>query len=115
MSFTKLGVVIPLGSGGDFDDAQIITPSAVIRDGRTWLYYAGYDGSKYRIGAAVSDDGVHFTKLGVVIPLGSGGDFDDDRVINPGAVIRDGRTWLYYAGRDGSNHRIGAAVSDDGY
>ena len=57
MSFVKHGVVIPLGGSGDFDDVHIYAPAVVVRDGRTWLYYAGNDGAKVRVGLAVSEDG----------------------------------------------------------
>ena len=114
MSFVKHGVVIPLGASGDFDDVYTYAPAVVVRDGRTWLYYAGYDGAKWRVGLAVSEDGVHFVKHGVVIPLGASGDFDNVHTYTPSALVRDGRTWLYYSGYDGANARVGLAVSEDG-
>jgi len=113
--FVKHGVVIPLGASGDFDDGRTYTPAVVVRDGRTWLYYSGHDGAKYRVGLAVSEDGVHFTKHGVVIPSGASGDFDDGRTYTPAVVVRDGRTWLYYTGNDGGSERVGLAVSEDGF
>jgi len=114
MSFVKHGVVVPLGASGDFDDVHVYLFAVVERDGRTWLYYSGYDGANYRVGLAVSEDGVHFVKHGVVIPLGASGDFDDVHVYIPAVLERDGRTWLYYAGHDGANARVGLAVSEDG-
>ena len=57
MSFVKHGVVIPLGADGDFDDVHTYTPAVLVRDGRTWLYYAGHDGVNLRVGLAVSEDG----------------------------------------------------------
>ena len=115
MSFVKHGVVIPLGASGDFDDVQAYDPSALERDGRVWLYYTGDDGAKVRVGLAVSEDGVHFVKHGVVIPLGASGDFDDVYTYSPAVVVRDGRTWLYYSGYDGARFRVGLAVSEDGF
>ena len=58
MSFTKQGVVVPLGASGEFDDVYTYLPAVLERDGKTWLYYAGYDGSNYRVGLAVSEDGL---------------------------------------------------------
>ena len=58
MAFTKLGVVLPLGGVGEFDDAYIYSPAPLLLDGRVLLYYAGYDGTNYRVGLAVSDDGI---------------------------------------------------------
>ena len=115
MTFVKHGVVIPLGASGDFDDVWVYSPAVVVRDGRTWLYYTCYDGTGFRIGLAVSEDGVHFVKHGVVIPLGGSGDFDDAHAYTPAVAVRDGRTWLYYSGSDGANDRVGLAVSEDGF
>jgi len=112
--FTKLGVVLPLGVGGDFDDEHTRRAAPLLLDGRVLLYYSGHDGSTYRVGLAVSDDGVHFTKLGVVVPLGGGGEFDDARTEGAAPLLLDGRVLLYYSGHDGSTYRVGLAVSDDG-
>lgn len=114
MSFTKLGVVIPLGSAGDFDVVRAWYPSAIVRDGRVWLYYTGRVNGDYYVGLAVSDDGIHFTKLGVVLPLGTAGDFDTQRIDQCCVIVRDGRVWLYYSAHDGATYRVGLAVSDDG-
>ena len=115
MSFIKLGVVFPLGASGDFDDTYTYYPAVLVRDGRTWLYYTGFDGARDRVGLAVSEDGIHFTKHGVVVPLGASGDFDNVYAYRPAVVVRDGRTWLYYSGYDGAKARIGLAVSEDGF
>jgi predicted GH43/DUF377 family glycosyl hydrolase len=114
MAFTKLGVVIPLGASGTFDGSHVYLHSALLRDGKTWMYYDGNPVGSIRIGLAGSDDGVHFTKLGVVLPLGASGAFDDVYIHSPSALVRDGKTWLYYTGYNGSAYRVGLAVSDDG-
>ena len=112
--FTKLGVVIPLGVAGDFDDRHTLDAAPLLLDGRVLLYYTGYDETNYRIGVAGSDDGIHFTKLGVVIPLGAGGEFDDTHTLDAAPLVVDGRVLLYYAGDDGGTRRVGLAGSDDG-
>ena len=112
--FTKLGVVIPLGGVGDFDVSDADTPAPLLLDGRVLLYYTGHNGPAWRIGLAASDDGIHFTKLGVVIPLGGAGEFDDVRAYGAAPLLLDGRVLLYYTGYDGADHRVGLAVSDDG-
>ena len=115
MSFVKHGVVIPLGASGDFDDVHTYAPAVVVRGGRTWLYYIGYDGATWRVGLAVSEDGLHFVKQGVVLPLGASGDFDNVYACYLAVLERDGHTWLYYTGYDGANFRVGLAVSEDGF
>ena len=58
MSFTRQGVVLPLGASGDFDDAYAYDPAPLLLDGRVHLYYAGFDGAAYRVGLAISEDGL---------------------------------------------------------
>ena len=114
MARTKLGVVVPLGGAGEFDELGGWGPAPLLLGGRILLYYTGQADSTWRIGLAVSDDGVHFTKLGVVVPLGGAGDFDQDNVYDPAPLLLDGRILLYYTGQVGSTYRIGLAASDDG-
>ena len=110
--FVKKGVVIPQGETGEFDDAYTYYPAVLERNGRVHCYYAGYDGSTYRLGLAISKDGVHFTKKGVVIPLGESGEFDDVHAYHPAVLERNGRVHCYYAGHDGSAYRIGLAIAE---
>lgn len=112
--FTKLGVVISLGGAGDFDDVHTMHPSPLLLDGRIFLYYTGRTNTTNRVGLAVSDDGVHFTKLGVVIPLGANLEFDDNATQDPAPLLLDGRALLYYTGHDGGQQRVGLAASNDG-
>ena len=114
MTFIKKGVVVPIGASGDFDDEHVYYSSVLYRSGRFFLYYSGHDGSNIRLGLAISKDGVTFVKKGVVVPLGASGDFDDVGVYNPSVLYRSGRFFLYYGGYDGSNYRLGLAISKDG-
>ena len=56
MSFIKQGVVLPLGSSGDFDDMRVYSPAPLLLDGRVYLYYASHDGSTYRAGLAIGEE-----------------------------------------------------------
>jgi predicted GH43/DUF377 family glycosyl hydrolase len=114
ITFVKHGVVIPLGAGGEFDDVFAYAPAILERDGQMWVYYTGFDGATVRTGLAISEDGITFVKQGVVIPLGAGGEFDDVMTYYPAILERDGQIWMYYAGYDGGNLRIGLAISEDG-
>ena len=58
MVFVKKGVVLPLGATGDFDDEHAYMPTVLYHNGRFYMYYSGDDGSKRRIGLAISEDGV---------------------------------------------------------
>ena len=112
--FTKLGVVIPLGGAGEFDNEHAYGPAPLFLDGRILLYYAGNVAGVWRVGVAGSDDGIHFTKLGVVIQRGGAGEFDDAYTHGPAPLLLDGRILLYYAGYDGLRDRVSLAASDEG-
>jgi len=107
-------VVLPLGSTNDFDDGRTFAPSVLYHNGKFYLYYTGNDGSTDRAGLAISKDGVTFVKKGVVLPLGSANDFDDVHTYAPSVLYHNGKFYLYYVGNDGSNYRVGLAISKDG-
>lgn len=57
--------ILQAGASGAFDSTGIFDPSAVVFNGKVYVYYAGYaNGSN--IGLATSSDGLHFTKAGQV-------------------------------------------------
>ena len=59
VNFVKQGVALPLGTGGNFDDAYLYSTSVLERGGRMWMYYTGVGGDrKTRIGLAISEDGL---------------------------------------------------------
>ncbi|MDD5304034.1 MAG: hypothetical protein PHS14_13115 [Elusimicrobia bacterium] len=112
--------VITPGTG--WESSYIIDPS-LIWDGSQWVvYYAGSDGTTYRIGRATSPDLVTWTKYGSnpVLDVGVPGNFDDYSVnfptvlYDPGAV----HTWqMWYTGwpdGTGLNTTIGYCYSSDG-
>ncbi len=80
----------------------IEAPSAVVRDGRLYLFYAGaYNNEPQQIGAAVSDDGVHFRRLWDVpfIPNGPPGAWNASESGHPGIFTdEDGSDWLFFQG-----------------
>lgn len=118
ISWSKYGSnpVITVGAGGTWDDAHVAY-STVILDGSTYkMWYAGHDGSTWKIGYATSSDGISWSKSGSnpVLSLGAGGTWDDVHVGYP-FVIKDGGTYkMWYTGNDGTNYRIGYATSSDG-
>ncbi|MEQ1500785.1 MAG: hypothetical protein ABMB14_01075 [Myxococcota bacterium] len=93
----------------------------VLDDGGYRLWYAGSDGSTYRIGSARADDpsGAFTRDFGATTEwrFGTGlpGGFDDSSVSDPMVVRIDGVTHLYYAGNDGEQLALGhAVVEEDG-
>jgi hypothetical protein len=117
INFVKKGVVITLGSGGQFDEVHALGIDVVYRDGYFWLYYIGYGfvaATQYVLGLAISKDGINFVKKGVVLPVGASGQFDDYYAIYPSVIYKDGYTWLYYSAYDGSSYKVGLSLSKDG-
>ena len=111
-----------LDDSEDWDAAGRLPHSVeTLSTGETRLWYAGYNGSRQRIGSAVTDDGVTFTRepgadVEWQFATGAPGEFDDSSVSSP-LVLRDGDTvHLFYAGNDGDIWRIGYATreGDDG-
>jgi predicted GH43/DUF377 family glycosyl hydrolase len=107
-----------LGNEASFASQQEQPHSIVVlEDGTLRLWYAGSDGTRSRIGAADSTDGIRFTP----VPFGSSshqfdagepGTFDDSGVADP-MVWRDGDTWrMWYSGFDGDTWSLGYATRD---
>ncbi|MBO7726023.1 MAG: family 43 glycosylhydrolase [Thermoguttaceae bacterium] len=80
----------------------IEAPSAIVRDGRLYLFYAGaYNNNPQQIGVAVSEDGIHFTRLWDVpfIPNGKPGAWNASESGHPGIFTdEDGSDWLFFQG-----------------
>ena len=109
--------LISYGASGLWDDATV-APGPVVWDGSQYImYYSGYDGSRYRIGAATSTDLLNWTKYASnpVLEVGSSGEWDDYHVGWP-EVEYDGSTFhMYYTGYSGTYYQIGYATSTDGF
>ncbi len=105
--------------------ADVFNPAAIIRDNKVYLLYRAEDNPKAmlggrtsRIGLAVSDDGIHFTKFDkpVIYPepgVVSGTDFpggcEDPRIVE----TADGRYVVVYTAWNGKTARLSVAVSRD--
>ncbi len=121
-TWTREGTV--LSPGNDWDSSRIEPGSVeVLDDGQLRLWYAGTDGELWRIGSAISSDGVNFVRetgdgRGEMYPPGRPGDWDDSGVRHPYALRgadsagREG-THLWYSGYDGSTWRGGYAFRPD--
>lgn len=108
------------GPVGEWDNsAQRAHAVQALPDGGFRLWYAGSDGSRFRIGALVSDDGVAFAADpegvdGMLFEPGESGEFDDAGVRDPFVVVEGDTEHLFYAGFDGSTWQIGRASRDTG-
>ena len=115
-NWTKHGLAISVGSSGDTDDDIVLYPSFLLdNDGYVKLWYAGRDGTNYRIHYAKSP--IFFIppsweKQGIVVDTDTPDDSDHARAPS---VIKDGTTYkMWYQGHDGTTYRILYATSTDG-
>jgi len=96
---------------------NVLNPSAVVKDGKVYLIYRAQDsGMTSRIGLAVSDDGLHFTKqpTPVLFPDNDAykkyewkGGVEDPRIVE----TVDGTYILTYTAYDGKTARLCLATS----
>lgn len=78
-------VAVDCGQPGEFDAQEALDPTVTVHDGKTRLYYSAIGDGPDSIGAAVSDDGINFTKLGKIM-VGRA----------PDVITRDGKIWMIY-------------------
>jgi predicted GH43/DUF377 family glycosyl hydrolase len=119
-SFTKQGVVLDYN---DVDEKSVSGPF-VVREGNAWyMIYTGWDGlsspannnpgeSKIGIKLATSTDGTSWVKTETtIIPLGTSGTYDDNKV-EDGQLRKYGDTWvIMYNCNDGLNWKIAMSYS----
>jgi len=110
--------VVPLGPRGSWDERAAADPYVIEFQGKLYLYYLGEDRARrQRLGVAVSDDGINWTKhkKNPILELGGYGDFDENGLGEPAVWRSHGRWWMLYTGRAHDEvRRMGFAVSTDG-
>jgi len=134
--FTKVDSINPILRAGEnsfvcpvlhkpvqWDKKDVFNPAAVVRNGRVYLLFRAEDAiGKYagtsRIGLAVSEDGLHFTKMKEPVlfpdedamkPYEWEGGIEDPRVVER----EDGTYMLTYTAYDGNLARLCLATSPD--
>ncbi len=110
--------VVNLGSGGTWDDMHLVSARVLKENGNTYkMWYSGNAGTRYRIGYAISTNGISWAKSGFnpVVNIGSSNAWDDDQVYLPMVMREDDGTYkMWYTGHDSTNTRIGFASSANG-
>ncbi len=113
-----------------FDSRSTETPAVVFFQGQYHMFWTGYtdetDTGTWKIGHAISSDGINFAKdvSHLVEPSDPGGapnlDFDQYLVAEPAPVVFDNQIYLYFAAA-GANigvgtvlHVVGLITSSDG-
>lgn len=98
--------VIDVGPAGTFDADNVLDPASVVFQDRVWLYYsATATGFPDAVGLAVSDDGVHFQKIGAVIDGRA-----PEIVLGPDGVLR----MIYQIAEPDGSYTLRLATSTDG-
>lgn len=97
-------VAVDCGRPGEFDCKEALDPAVTVFNGQVWLYYSALGDGPDSIGAAVSDDGVNFKKLGKIMTGRA-----------PDVLVRDGKIQLVYQLPDAVGaYRPYLASSEDG-
>jgi predicted GH43/DUF377 family glycosyl hydrolase len=115
ISWTKYAGNPVLGPehAGSWDDVMVWFPHVRKGAGIYHMWYAGYDGSRTRVGYASSPDGISWQVNGYnpILDLGSSGEWDDDSVNEP-CVLMVGSEWkMWYLGFED----VGAGIAHIGY
>ena len=102
-----------------WEERNVLNPTAVVKDGKVWMIYRAQDNEMTsRLGLAVSDDGLHFTKEPepVFYPDNDSmkvyewkGGVEDPRIVESD----DGTFILTYTSYDGKTARLCLATSKD--
>jgi predicted GH43/DUF377 family glycosyl hydrolase len=129
----KYGRPVLTGSGdeGEFDAKAVDCPFVFRHNGKYYMMYVGFDGQGYQTGLAVSDDLLHWAKLGVILSRGENAGWDrvgaagvsmlrasNDLNNIPELKKVDGKYWMIYhsypeEGYEAGAARIGLAWCDD--
>lgn len=110
------GALLDLGGPGEFDMLMCGWPQ-VLQDDSGWkLYYHTLDPRRgFFVGLALSDDGLHWRKHGVVLEPGAAGSFDEQGAATRQVLRQGGEYLMFYEGVTKSGYRsIGLARSRDG-
>ena len=128
-TWTEKGEALPRGPEGSWDAQSVFTPNILVAEGRYWLFYTavpepfnnqGNKVTKSAIGIAVADspDGP-WKKLATNPALRCSDelrDFDSMRVDDACLIVRNGKYWLYYKGRQWdntpANTKMGVALAE---
>lgn len=126
----EAGEALPKGCRGAFDEHAVFTPTILVADENYYLFYTavpepfindkgGPNGTRTAIGVAssVSPSGPWVREPDPVLrPSDDPEAFDSMRIDDACLIVRDGRYWMYYKGRQ-MNHtpretKMGVAISE---
>ncbi|MBK1855607.1 family 43 glycosylhydrolase [Verrucomicrobiaceae bacterium 5K15] len=128
LTWDEKGMALAKGKPGTWEGASVFTPNIMVADGRYWLFYTGTSNEfakkpfnpDSKIGLAVSDspDGP-WERVGdgpVVTNSSNDEEFDSHLIDDACLIIRGGKYWLYYKGRQQGKGpgqtKMGVAIAD---
>lgn len=125
--WTEKGLALAKGEPGSWEGASVFTPNILVAEGKYWLFYTGVSKEYERpynpdskIGIAVSDspDGP-WERLATNPALKNSDnpdDFDSHLVDDACLIVREGKYWFYYKGRQlgksPAETQMGLAIAD---
>ncbi len=128
-SWTEMGEALARGPKGSWEEQSVFTPNILVAKEKYWLFYtavpkpfenSGPGITKTALGIAVSDSpNGPWSKLETNPILRASDDpehFDSLRIDDSCLIVRGGKYWLYYKGRQWGdtpeNTKMGVAVAD---
>ena len=114
--------ILPLGDAGEFDERHHAGPVELRIGGRHYLFHLGGSKRGWKLGLAVSDDGMRWQKSAAnpILDAGDRSNWDGGSIMGHEVLWKDGRFHVWYAAHAaGLEHneekdmaiRIGYAVS----
>lgn len=129
-TWTERGEAVARGDEGEWDEHSVFTPGILVVEDQYYLFHTGVPepftnddggpkGTPTAIGLAIADSPEGpWTKFAddPVLRPGSVGQFDSHRVDDSSLLVRDGKCWLYYKGRElglsPAETKMGVAIAD---
>jgi predicted GH43/DUF377 family glycosyl hydrolase len=126
LNWTEQGEAVGKNTeAGAWDEASVFTPNILVAEGKYWLFYTGISKKPKvkpdsKIGIAVSDspDGpwARLASNPVLKNSDNKKDFDSHLVDDACLIVRDGKYWFYYKGRQlgksAAQTQMGLAIAD---
>ncbi|WP_231616005.1 family 43 glycosylhydrolase [Novipirellula artificiosorum] len=125
--WTEKGMALAKGEPGSWEGASVFTPNILVAEGRYWLFYTGTSkpfGKAFnpdsKIGIAVSDSPEGPWERLASNPALTNSEnleaFDSHLVDDACLIVRDGKYWFYYKGRQlgkgPGQTKMGVAMAD---
>ncbi|MDC0497375.1 family 43 glycosylhydrolase [bacterium] len=128
IDWTEKGMALDQGEPGSWEGASVFTPNILVAEGRYWLFYTGTSNDFHKkpfspdskIGIVVSDspDGPweRLATNPALVNSANPKDFDSHLIDDACLVVRDGKYWFYYKGRQQGKSpgqtKMGVAIAD---